>query len=187
MYIKYCALYCLFFFPLSSLALSVDDKLEAKKQFKSESLTFVKHTIDDVISDNPINTAIYIIKDKVKILGFVRPISTTTGCDSACLPLNYNSYYDEKGLFKKIVSREGLTKIGHAPFNSKDYSTLEFILTMNPVSFLSISHPKELTDALSGETLKKYQVDVVKGAAYSTLRINLYNQDTLKQIKTITK
>jgi hypothetical protein len=55
----------------------------------------------------------------------------------------------------------------------------------NPKEFKSIIHPKEMVDAISSETLKAYSGFVIKEAAYTTLRMNLYNQDTLKLLESI--
>ena len=141
--------------------------------------------VEDPISDNPINTIILKVYNNNKLIGFIREISTTTGCNSACLPVIYTAFYNESGHFLKILSRDGLTKIGHAPFNRDDDAKLELVLAMAPKEFGRIKHPKELTDAITGATIKGYQNIVVTGAAYSTLRIHLYNQLTIKQIKTI--
>ncbi len=122
-----------------------------------------------------------------KVIGFIREISTTTGCNSACLPLIYTTYYSKTGELIKLKSAQGLTKINHTPFTEDDYAQLDLILAMAPKEFSHINHPKELTDALSGETLKVYKPVVVKGAAYSTLRIHLYNQETKKWIQDLKK
>jgi len=42
-----------------------------------------------------------------------------------------------------------------------------------------------MVDAITSETLKVYKPFVVDNAAYTTLRLNLYNQDTLTQLKNI--
>lgn len=139
--------------------------------------------VEDTISKDPINNKILKVFKQEELIGFIREIHTTTGCDSACLPVSYTSFYNAKGDYLKILSRHGLTKINHASFTSEDYSQLEFIVTLGPKEFDSIKHPKELTDAISGATLKPYKQIVVKGAAYSTLRIHLYNVNTQKLIK----
>ena len=141
--------------------------------------------ISDPISDAPINTELKLAFDGKKLLGFIREISTTTGCNSACLPLNYTTFYTVDGNFKALKSRDGLTKKNHAPMTEEDYSRLEMIVLLAPKKFDSIKHPKELTDAISGETLKQYQDIVVKEAAYSTLRVHVYNQQTQKAIKNL--
>jgi hypothetical protein len=141
--------------------------------------------VEDKISESPINTELLRVSTSKKPVGYARVIATTTGCNSACLPINYISFYDNQGKFLELISKDGLTKIGHAPFSVEDYSNLEFILVMAPKILNSILHPKQLTDALSGATLKKYKGSVVEGAAYSTLRIHLYNQNTINIIKSL--
>lgn len=142
--------------------------------------------VADPISDNPINTQVLKILNNDKLLGYVREITTTTGCNSACLPLIYTTFYSARGLFKKLKSRDGLTKINHAPFTSSDYSQLEFFMVTPNPDFLEIKNPKMMTDAISGATIKQYRGKVVPGAAYSTLRVYLYNQQTQKLLKNLT-
>ena len=146
-----------------------------------------KFEISDPISDNPINTELLAVFKGKKLKGYIRELSTTTGCDSACLPLNYTTFYNAKGEFIALRSREGLTKKNHAPMTPEDYSRLEMIVLLAPPEFSKVNHPKELTDAISGETLKKYQSIVVPEAAYSTLRVHLYNQQTIEEIKKLKK
>lgn len=141
--------------------------------------------IPDPISEAPINTELKLVFNNESLLGYIREISTTTGCNSACLPLNYTTFYSADGKFKSLKSRDGLTKKNHAPMSAEDYSRLEMIVLLAPKRFDSIKHPKELTDAISGETFKQYQDIVVKEAAYSTLRVHVYNQQTQKAIKNL--
>jgi hypothetical protein len=141
--------------------------------------------IPDPISDDPINVKILIAKNKAgKTLGYIREVTTSTGCNSACLPVIFTLFYDGKKNFKKLLSKKpGLTKINHLPFTDEDYFKLEGILLQNPKSFQKVMHPLEMVDAITSETKKEFVADVVKGAAYSSLRINLYNQQTLKELK----
>lgn len=147
----------------------------------------VKHKIEDSVSAEKNNIVIYSIYSKNKLLGFARDINTTTGCNSACLPVVYTGFYNQDGTLLKIMSKVGLTKIGHAPFTEEDYLKLDFILSLAPKEFQHVSHPTDLTDAITGATKKEYQEIVVPGAAYSTLRIHLYNQETLKFLKALRK
>ena len=174
----------LILFLLSPLCFSSKQSDKIKEVFPNYT-KLIELDILDPISENPINIKIKkVIKEK-KILGFVRYIETTTGCNSSCLPLSFSLFYDSKGNFTKLYSADGLTKINHAQFTDKDYSDLEFILLFPNKAFDSVGHPKEMTDAISGATLKKFSGTVVKGAAYSTLRIHLYNQQTIKFIKSL--
>jgi hypothetical protein len=143
--------------------------------------------ISDPISDNPVNILMLKILKGSSLLGYVRKINTTTGCNSACLPVTYTSFYDEKGLFKKIKSSAGLTKLNHASFTQEDYSNLELLIVMAPKKLDKVGHPKEMTDAITGATKKSFLDVVVKDAAYSTLRIHLYNQHTQKEISKLNK
>lgn len=169
-----------FFISMTSLSSYSTDKV---KEIFPQMTRKVEFKILDSVSAEKNNTQIFAVYNKKKLLGFVRPISTTTGCNSACLPLNYETFYSAKGDYISLYSEAGLTKINHEPFSKDDYSRLEILLAMAPQEFSKISHPKELTDAISGATLKDYVPLVVKGAAYSTLRIHLYNQETLNFLK----
>jgi len=142
--------------------------------------------IPDPISDKPINSSILKIYDKYKKhLGYIREIKTTTGCDSACLPVVFTLFYNHENTLIKLQSRPGLTKKFHAPFTTKDYEKLDLILLMNPKVFKKVNHPTEMVDAISGETKKDYKEHVVKNAAYSSLRVNLYHQQTKMFLKTL--
>jgi len=138
------------------------------------------HAIVDNISENPINKIIIEVFDKQnKRLGFYRNLITTTGCNSACLPIIATLFYSGNKSFLRIGSRDGLTKRNHAEMEDEDYRKLELILVMAPVEFNTVKHPKEMVDALTGETNKRFVPYVVKAAAYTSLRIHIYNQDTL--------
>ena len=175
------------FLSLSLFCFADEIKKEYVEVFPKASKTTTKK-IQDKVSAEGNNTELLEVLDKDhEIIGFIREISTTTGCNSACLPLVYTTYYSQTGELIKLKSEQGLTKINHTPFSQNDYARLDLILAMAPNDFSYINHPKELTDALSGETLKKYVPIVVKGAAYSTLRVHLYNQETKKWIQGLKK
>jgi hypothetical protein len=145
-----------------------------------------KHNVKDNISKDPLNTQILEVFDsKKKRVGFIREIITSTGCNSACLPIIATFFYNQNKQFITLQSSEGLTKKNHEEFTTEDYQNLDFILLKNPKEFKSIINPKEMVDAITSETLKSYKAFVIKEAAYSTLRLNLYNQDTLKLLKSI--
>ena len=168
---------------ISEEAANTEEKLEVAKINFTGATKVNSFSVEDPISEIPSNTSIVSVYHGSKLLGFFREIQTTTGCNSACLPLTYTAFYNERGEFLKISSKTGLTKKNHAKFDSKDYAKLNLILTMAPKKLSEVIHPKSMTDAISGETLKLYKDDVVSQAAYSTLRIHLYNQLTLKQIQ----
>lgn len=142
--------------------------------------------IDDPISDKPINTTLFKVQDKDDVtIGYIRDITTTTGCDSACLPIIFTLFYNEKKMLIKIKSIPGLTKKFHMKFTDDDYEKLNLILALNPSVFLKVGHPTEMVDAISGATKTEYQDSVVKNAAYTSLRVNKYNQHTLDFLKTL--
>ena len=151
------------------------------------SITYIKKLkITDNISKNPINNKILKVYDsQKKHIGYIRNIETTTGCDSACLPVVFTLFYDQSNDLIKLLSKPGLTKKYHAKFTEKDYEKLSLILMLNPKVFNKVQEPTEMVDIISGATKSEFQNDVVKNAAYTSLRVNLYNQDTLKILKTL--
>lgn len=161
-------------------------KLSFYQRAFADALYIEAIEIKDNISENPINDKILkVFNDSKEHIGFIRNIETTTGCNSACLPVVFTLFYDKDKSLKKLLSKPGLTKKYHAKFTDKDYEKLSLILALNPDSFLKVKHPTEMVDIISGATKKEYQNDVVKNAAYTSLRVNLYNQDTLNILKGI--
>lgn len=166
---------------LFALELSTKQMAKVKQVFPTLT-SLSKKLISDPISENPINTALYSAFQGTKHLGYIRPIETTTGCKSACLPISYMAFYTSTGDYLKLKSIPGLTKINHTPFTPNDYAELDLVLVLVPEELSRVEDPKDMTDALSGATSKQFEKSVVKGAAYSTLRIHKYNQQTIKQI-----
>ncbi len=161
-------------------------KLSFYQRAFADALYIEAIKVKDNISENPINDKILkVFNDSKEHIGFIRNIETTTGCNSACLPVVFTLFYDKDKSLKKLLSKPGLTKKYHAKFTDKDYEKLSLILALNPNSFLKVKHPTEMVDIISGATKKEYQNDVVKNAAYTSLRVNLYNQDTLNILKGI--
>ncbi len=177
----FCLFFCHFIFAKGSLIEVPKHKKEFyQRVFKGVTLQEVL-IVKDTISDNPINNKILKLYDNNKrLLGYVRNIDTTTGCDSACLPVVFTLFYSPTKSYIKLLSKPGLTKKNHAMFTREDYERLELILAMNPEIFSNVKHPTEMVDMITGATKSEYQSSVVKLAAYTSLRVNLYNQDTLK-------
>lgn len=139
--------------------------------------------IPDPINYKPVNTKILIAKDKEgEILGYIREIKTNTGCDSACLPIECTLFYTAQKRFKQLLSETGLTKKDHEDFTPEDYFKLESILIQNPKVFEKVTHPYDMVDGITRATTKEFQESVVPTAAYSSLRINTYNQQTLVEL-----
>ena len=171
-------------------SLAIEEIASAKAEFYHKvfpGASFQEEVIiKDNISKNPINNKILKIFDSTKsLIGYIRNIETTTGCDSACLPVVFTLFYDKEKNLVKLLSQPGLTKKYHAKFTSKDYEKLALILLMNPDEFKKVNHPTEMVDVISGATKDEFQNSVVKDAAYTSLRVNLYNQDTLELLKKI--
>lgn len=177
--------FVIFLFSFSAQAKKEDPSVLYKTVFKNYA-SLVEHKVVDIISENPINTKILEIKNSdKKTIGYIREVTTTTGCDSACLPIIATLFYTKDRKFLALKSRDGLTKRNHVPMSDEDYANLEMILMQNPKIFESVTHPKQMVDAISSETTKEFSPYVVHQAAYTSLRLNLYNQDTLKLLQGI--
>jgi hypothetical protein len=176
----------LFLFSLlisNSYASSAKKEVLYLKVFKNfKSLKKVK--IPDTISEFKTNTRLIEVFDKKIIrIGFIREVTTSTGCNDGCLPVLFTLFYDAKGILLRLLSREGLTKKDHEEFQEIDYIQLESILRKNPAVFKSVVHPTNMVDAITRATLKVYRPHIIARAAYTTLRVNLYNQQTLSFLK----
>lgn len=175
----------LFIIPLSLFAKEKDPKILYKKVFQNYN-AIKEHKVIDAISENPINNKILEVLDKnKKTIGYIREIITTTGCNSACLPVIATLFYTKDRKFLTLKSRDGLTKKYHASFTADDYQNLEMILLQNPKAFKNIVHPKQMVDAITSETTKEFSPYVIHQAAFTSLRLNLYNQNTLKLLEGI--
>ncbi|EQC45625.1 hypothetical protein [Bacteriovorax sp. Seq25_V] len=174
-------------FALISLSIFANPGPEKLKFYQGVFLDLAKtdsKKIPDPISDNPINTELLVAKNsKNKTIGYIREITTTTGCNSECLPVIFTLFYNQDKVLVKLKSIPGLTKKYHARFTDKDYQKLDMILALNPEIFKKVGHPTEMVDAISGATKKEFENDVVKNAAYTSLRVNLYNQQTIEELK----
>lgn len=154
-----------------------------KKTFKSFA-SLKNHKIVDPIGEFKTNNKLLEALDKAnKRLGFIREISTSTGCNDGCLPVIFTLFYGANGKFIKLISKPGLTKKNHEEFTDLDYLALESIIKRNPPIFKKVGHPTEMVDAITRATLKIYEPHVIKRAAYTTLRVNLYHQHTLEFIQ----
>lgn len=167
-----------------SFTLASNDGLP--KMYKNVFPNLVKLSaaeIDDPITPDAPNSQIQKVFSSQKLIGFIREISTTTGCNDGCLPVIFTLYFDSLGNFIKLHSKPGLTKRYHEPYKPEDYIKLEGIILRNPISFKKVLHPKMMVDAISSATLKEYKSDVIAKSAYTTLRVNLYFHQTQKFIK----
>lgn len=175
----------LFLFILPFMAYSAEGKKTDlyKLVFKDYATTKI-HKIDDPISEFKTNTKLLeVMNKKGKSVGYIREVTTSTGCNDGCLPVIFTLFYDRKGKFSRLISRVGLTKKNHEEFGDMDYYTLETILNKNYPIFKQVKHPKQMVDAVTSATLITYKRFVIQKAAYTTLRTHLYNQHTLKFIK----
>ncbi|WP_412470327.1 MULTISPECIES: hypothetical protein [unclassified Halobacteriovorax] len=176
----------IFFLFFLSFSFSFANNISFHEEIFPSVEDLKKTSITDTISENPINTTIQIAYDKNgKKLGFIREVNTTTGCNSACLPVIFTLYYNTKYEFLKLKSKAGLTKKFHKPMTVDDINRLHLLIGINPEVFKKVKHPTDMTDALTGATKPEFVDAVVKEAAYSTLRINTYNQDTIRQLKSL--
>lgn len=173
-------------FSIFILSPTFANELDFIKKVFSKTSKVQDFSIVDTISENPINTKIFkVFNQRNVLIGYYRRIITTTGCNSACLPIHVTLFYNENKKFKTLKSEKGLTKKNHVSFTDSDYNELELILNLNPSDFKKVNHPKDMVDVITGQTTKEFSDDVVKEAAYTSLRVNKYNQDTLKQLEGI--
>ncbi len=142
--------------------------------------------LDSIDGADSVNTQILLVKDKLKKnIGFIRDIKTSTGCQSACLPVIFTLFYNQEFKFLKILSKEGLTKKNHEPFSPEDYWQLEALLIKSPAELEKIKTPHEMVDVLTSATKVELKPFVVSAAAYSTLRIFKYHQETMRVLSTL--
>ena len=161
---------------------------------QAKSLSFYKTVFKDItiVKTLKITDTISEFKTNVKLLeayssdkkriGFIRNVTTSTGCNDGCLPVIFTLFYNVKGDYLRVLSKPGLTKKNHAEFTELDYIKLELVLKSNPAVFKKVGYPTEMVDGITGATLQIYRPHVIDKAAYSTLRVNLYNQQTQKYI-----
>lgn len=167
--------------------LNEKDKSFFEKVFKKFSTYEIKN-IGDPIDEEAGNPNLLIVKDnKENVIGYLRDIVTSTGCNDGCLPVIFTLFFGPKGEFIKLLSKEGLTKKNHEPFTVDDYVNLEMIILRNPEEFKQVLHPKQMVDAVTSETLNLFRPHVINKAAYTTLRVNKYFEHTQKSIKEIIK
>jgi len=120
-----------------------------------------------------------------ELLGYIREVDTTTGCNKYCKPLQFTLALGKEGTFKALLHRDELTKKWHAKFTPQDYFKLESILSDPPKIFKGAEHSTELIDAVSMATHKKFRPHVVSEAALSTFRIYQYLIQTRQAISQI--
>ncbi len=172
-------LFLFLFLSTSSFSKEVKQELLYLKVFKNFK-SFKEVKIKDGISEFKTNKTLLEAFDDKKRIGFIREVTTSTGCNDGCLPVIFTLFYNHKGEFLRLLSREGLTKKDHEEFEDIDYIQLESILRKNPSVFKKVIHPTNMVDAITRATLKVFQPHIIARAAYTTLRVNLYNQETLQ-------
>ena len=176
------------FFIISAVLGKAESNRKQHQSIFPKLHTLSKLAITDPISDKPVNiNALIALDKKGNKLGFIREINTTTGCNSECLPVIFTLYYDAKLSFIKLLSKEGLTKLDHQPFSNNDYFTLHRLILKNPKMFKRVKHPLDMVDGFTGATKLIYKTSAVKKAAFTTLRVNAYYQQTLLELKKILK
>ncbi|MDA8793959.1 hypothetical protein N9N67_11985, partial [Bacteriovoracaceae bacterium] len=165
--------------------IQLTDKLTSwyKMEYPGLSTVHVIEISDPVNPDGPVNTKLLRIQDSQnKTLGFVREITTSTGCNDGCYPIILTLFCDPSGEYLRLKSETGLTKKNHEPMSAEDLFKLDLVIRTNPPEFKKIKHPKDMVDALTGETKPKFVGKVVPMAAYSSYRISMYYQHTKKEI-----
>ncbi|OFZ78880.1 MAG: hypothetical protein A2583_11765 [Bdellovibrionales bacterium RIFOXYD1_FULL_53_11] len=178
--------------PVASVAdgaVPIEDHLAGyyRQAFPAAALK-TAHAVPDPITEGAINNTYLKIYDSAgAFLGYVREVSTTTGCNQYCKPLDFTLALSPDGSFRALLVQEPLTKLGHRKFTDADYAKLDSILENNPESFKVPSQPMDLVDATTRVTRPEYKNDVVPTAALTSFRIYEYEKQTIQHIKSVEK
>jgi len=136
--------------------------------------------IPDPITEGDINASYLKIYDRdQRLLGYLREVATSTGCNGVCLPLEFALALGPDHQFVKLLAPHPLTKLGHRKFTDNDYAKMDGILRQNPGSFANASEPADLVDAVTSATKRAYKDDVVATAALTSFRIYQYEKQTI--------
>jgi len=153
-----------------------------RQVFKSATFK-TEHSIPDPITEGNINASYLKIYDSAaQLLGYIREVSTTTGCNQICKPLDFTLTFTPNFEFKKLLLREPLTKLDHEDFSENDYAKLDAILIDNPKSFGQATNPLDLVDAVTRATKPAFTADVVPTAALTSFRIYQYEKQTIQHL-----
>ncbi len=114
--------------------------------------------------------------DGKRLLGTFRPVATTTGCDSGCLPVVFHLSLTDKGQVKAILEdpRSPLTKIHHQPLSAAEKKKLLSIARELPKGLDWIDGNAGLADARGAfppSTWSPLRGSLVEGAAYTSYRV----------------
>ncbi len=179
----------LIFFTLLSVAYSKTSKIKiseikyTQQAFQNAFFESIKKidTIDEEDGVNKHYKEIY--NKKNKLIGYLREVSTTTGCNSLCKPLNFALALNENLKFRKIISKEPLSKLGHRNFTFDDDLKLDSLLKQPPGIYIKFKSTSDLVDAITMATKKEYKYYVVPTAALSSFRIYQYVKHTIDFLK----
>jgi hypothetical protein len=142
------------------------------------------HPIADTITEGNANSTYLRVYDAAQnFLGYVREISTTTGCKSLCNPLLFTLTFVADRAFKKVLAPVPLTKLGHAEFEDADYKKLNELVANPPESFKNVSKPMDLVDGVTHATKPEHQNSVVHEAAFTSFRVYQYERQTVQEIE----
>jgi len=150
-----------------------------------------------VIQTDSLNIEFYQVNDQDGLpLLYYRNIDQYPCDDSVCARMQVRIYWDIWGNFLKLGLDEGqeLTKIGHKPFDDKDYEQLHKLLN-NPKAGIQYYQLENLTDkesevayysidAVSGATIQDVRYESVRGAVKTCYTLwKIVHEETVHQIR----
>lgn len=150
-----------------------------------------------VVKQDTIEYEIYQVNDTSDIpMLYYADIDQYPCAEKICYKMHVRIYWDMWGHFLKVETQEDcpLTKIGHEPFNEKDYMRLHKLLN-NPDSYIKFYELDKLNavesenryyslDAITGATITNVKYESVRGAVKTCYSLwNIVNGEPSEQIK----
>jgi len=141
-----------------------------------KSRTF-EHPISSFIIADTVRIEIDALYDSMGMLEKYKAHVTTPVCEiDKCYAIEIDFYWDLIGRFLRYdtIRGQGLTKLDHIPFTTRDYLKLRNILS-NPNSALASYTKEELVkntrsseiDGFTGATIQEIKESVIEGGVYS--------------------
>src|SRR5690606_25959752 len=100
------------------------------------------------------NTHVLVARSEEKVLGYFRPVETTTGCDSGCSPVVFHLQYTVADKSLKLIPdpQYPLQKVSHTPWASEDIEQIQKVLGSIPSWFRSLPGPTNTTQSPAHQT-----------------------------------
>jgi hypothetical protein len=149
-----------------------------KNVFPKADLQSLEKIVDPILKNSNNLSYSKIYNKEKSLLGYVRNISTTTGCNTACLPLNFSLVFNSTAKFITVLVKEQLTKVNHIPLSKQEMEGLILFVTIPPIANNHLPRPTQIVDAITMATRKEYSKGVAKGAALTFYRVLSYKNQT---------